>query len=36
LERIEAAPKSTRWRIRSRVGDRMRWYDQPEENAVSN
>ena len=36
LKRIEAAPKSTRWRIRSRVGDRMRWYDQPEENAVSN
>ena len=36
LKRIEAAPKSARWRIRSRVGDRMRWYDQPEENAVSN
>jgi len=36
LKRIEAAPKSTRWRIRSRVGDRMRWYAEPEENAVSN
>jgi len=36
LKRIEAAPKSTRWKLRSRVGDRVRWYDQPEENAVSN
>ncbi len=35
-ERIDAAPKSTRWRLRSRVGDRVRWYDEPEENAVSN
>jgi len=29
--RIEAEPKSTRWRLRSRVGDRVRWYDEPEE-----
>ena len=35
-ERIDAAPKSTRWRLRSRVGDRVRWYDEPEENAVAN
>ena len=29
--RIEAAPKTARWRLRSRVGDRVRWYDEPEE-----
>jgi hypothetical protein len=28
---IEAAPKSMRWRARSRVGDRVRWYEEPEE-----
>lgn len=28
---IETAPKSTRWRLRNRVGDRVRWYDEPEE-----
>ncbi|MEW5991319.1 MAG: hypothetical protein AB1736_08260 [Chloroflexota bacterium] len=28
---IEAAPKSTRWRLRARVGDRVRWYADPEE-----
>jgi hypothetical protein len=32
---IEAAPKTAKWRLRSRVGDRMRWYDEPEENAHS-
>jgi hypothetical protein len=38
LERIEAvtqavqdAPKSRRWRIRARVGDRVQWYEEPEE-----
>lgn len=32
LERaIAAAPKSLRWRARSRVGDRVRWYEEPEE-----
>lgn len=32
LEReIEHAPKSLRWRARMRVGDRVRWYDEPEE-----
>ena len=30
-ERINAAPKSTRWKMRSRVGDRMSWYELPEE-----
>jgi len=28
---IEAAPKSGKWRRRSRLGDRMRWYQEPEE-----
>ncbi len=31
-DRIEQAPKSTRWKLRSRVGDRVRWYEEPEEN----
>jgi hypothetical protein len=29
---IEQAPKGAKWRLRSRVGDRMRWYAEPEEN----
>jgi hypothetical protein len=28
---IEAAPKSTRWKLRARVGERMPWYVTPEE-----
>ena len=28
---IDAAPKSTRWRLRARVGDRVTWYELPEE-----
>jgi hypothetical protein len=28
---IEAAPKSGRWRLRERIGDRKRWYEEPEE-----
>jgi hypothetical protein len=28
---IEAAPKSTRWKLRARVGDRVAWYAEPEE-----
>ena len=28
---IEDSPKSTRWRMRARVGDRVKWYDEPEE-----
>jgi hypothetical protein len=30
---IENAPKTAKWRLRNRVGDRVRWYDEPEENA---
>jgi len=28
---IEAAPKTVGWRMRSRVGERVRWYETPEE-----
>jgi hypothetical protein len=28
---IEKAPKSTRWKLRARVGERVPWYEQPEE-----
>jgi hypothetical protein len=28
---IEQAPKSRGWRLRDRVGDRKRWYEEPEE-----
>jgi hypothetical protein len=28
---IDAAPKSSRWRLRARVGDRVRWYEEPDE-----
>jgi hypothetical protein len=28
---IDAAPKSTRWNLRARVGERVRWYAEPEE-----
>jgi hypothetical protein len=30
-DRIQAEPKSGRWRLRDRIGDRKRWYAQPEE-----
>jgi hypothetical protein len=29
--RIDAEPKSVKWRIRNQVGDRVRWYAEPEE-----
>lgn len=29
--RIDAEPKSMKWRIRNQVGDRVRWYSEPEE-----
>jgi hypothetical protein len=29
--RIASAPKSLRWRLRARVGDRVPWYQTPEE-----
>jgi hypothetical protein len=30
-DRIASAPKSLKWKVRSRVGDRMSWYELPEE-----
>ncbi|MHB1570003.1 MAG: nucleotidyltransferase family protein [Solirubrobacteraceae bacterium] len=30
-QRVEAEPKSLRWRSRAKLGDRTRWYDEPEE-----
>jgi hypothetical protein len=30
-EAIDDAPKSTRWKVRARVGDRVAWYAEPEE-----
>jgi hypothetical protein len=29
--RIEAEPKSVRWKTRARLGDRIRWYAEPDE-----
>jgi hypothetical protein len=31
LEAMQAAPKSMRWKIRSRAGERVTWYELPEE-----
>ena len=31
LKAVEEAPKSRAWRLRSRVGERLRWYETPEE-----
>jgi hypothetical protein len=31
LETAEAAPKSMKWKLRANVGDRVRWYELPEE-----
>jgi len=30
-QRVEAEPKSLRWRGRARLGDRSQWYEEPEE-----
>jgi len=30
-EVAESAPKSRRWKMRARIGERKRWYDVPEE-----
>jgi hypothetical protein len=30
-QQLDEAPKSRRWKMRARVGDRKRWYDLPEE-----
>jgi hypothetical protein len=29
--RIDEQPKTSKWKIRARVGDRVRWYEEPEE-----
>lgn len=29
--RVEAQPKTMGWRMRAKVGDRMKWYEEPEE-----
>jgi len=34
-EAIEAAPKTRRFKLRARVGERVRWYDLPEETVVA-
>jgi hypothetical protein len=31
LEIAEAVPKSLKWKTRARVGERVRWYELPEE-----
>jgi hypothetical protein len=31
LGRIEAEPKSMAWRLRARVGDRVKWYKDVDE-----
>lgn len=31
LERIEEEPKSRGWKLRAKIGERKRWYDEPEE-----
>jgi hypothetical protein len=28
---LETAPKSTKWKLRARVGERVQWYEEPEE-----
>jgi hypothetical protein len=33
-DRINAEPKPMKWRMRDRVGDRVRWYNEPEEEAA--
>ena len=30
-ERVEREPKSLKFRTRARVGDRTRWYEEPDE-----
>ncbi len=31
LDEADAAPKSRRWKLRARLGERVRWYEEPEE-----
>jgi hypothetical protein len=35
LEAIEAAPKSLKWRARARVGERVQWWQDVDERAVT-
>ncbi len=30
-ERIDTQPKSLKWKLRARIGDRISWYELPEE-----
>jgi hypothetical protein len=30
-KRIDAEPKTTKWKLRARVGERVQWYEEPEE-----
>ena len=30
-DRVASAPKSLKWKLRARVGERMSWYELPEE-----
>jgi hypothetical protein len=30
-KRIDAEPKTTKWKVRARVGERLKWYEEPEE-----
>jgi hypothetical protein len=34
LERVEAAPKTRKWKLRARIGERMPWREEPEEVAT--
>ena len=34
LEAIEGAPKTLKWKLRARVGERMAWYENPESDAA--
>jgi hypothetical protein len=31
LALADSAPKSMKWKLRSNIGDRVRWYELPEE-----
>jgi hypothetical protein len=30
-EHLDAAPKGRKWKLRSQIGDRVKWYDEPDE-----
>jgi hypothetical protein len=32
---VQAAPKTRRFKLRARVGERVRWYELPEETEVA-